>query len=53
MGLESLLGGSWVVISGVYKSPHMGNDYINYSYPSYSPTSNYVPMNLQVYIPTC
>ena len=33
-----LLGGSWVVISGVIKSPNMG---YNYSYLTSSPTHNY------------
>ena len=32
-----LLGGSWVVISGVMKSPNLG---YNYSYPTYHPTYN-------------
>ena len=38
------LGGSWVVISGVYKSLNIG---YNYSYPTYKPRYNY-PLNLQV-----
>ena len=34
---KAMLGGSWVVISGGYKSPNIGN---NYSYPTYDPTYN-------------
>ena len=41
---STLLGGSWVVISGGYKSPNMG---YKYSYPTYNLTS-FLPMNLQV-----
>ena len=38
---NSLLGGSWAVLSGVISPPNMG---YNYSYPTYNPTYN-LPLN--------